>query len=140
MAPATAADAAVRQCGHTLHANSYATGGVGGIAWSLIPLQYLPPGLKPDHGRSAQRDADSTGIYFFTVKVQDSTGAYYTRQYSVAIYPPGVTPPLGLNIGPTLGPSLIGVNTFQMTASGGHAAVSLLLCAGRDGGAGHASA
>jgi hypothetical protein len=39
--------------------------------------------------------------------------------FYVSIYPTGGNPPLTLNFGPNIGSSLVGQNTFQLTASGG---------------------
>ncbi|MCX6629154.1 MAG: Ig domain-containing protein, partial [Candidatus Solibacter sp.] len=96
-----------------------ANGAVGSVTWSLMPFQYLPPGLSLTADGVLSGTPASTGTYYFTLKVQDSLGNWYTRQFNVVVYATGAPPPLALNYGPTRGPSLIGNITDQLTVTGG---------------------
>ena len=79
---------------------------------------YLPPGiaLSPDGTLSGTPTA--TGQFFFTLRAVDSVGNVATRGFGISIYPPGVTPPLNLPLGPTF-TLAIGSLVQQLSATGG---------------------
>jgi hypothetical protein len=95
------------------------TGATGAVTWSTIVPSMLPPGVTLSNGGVLSGTPTASGYYSFTIVATDSAGNTALRGYNVQIFPAGVNPPLGLNFGPTLGPNLIGVTTFQLTASGG---------------------
>ncbi|MDO8678503.1 MAG: carboxypeptidase-like regulatory domain-containing protein, partial [Acidobacteriota bacterium] len=95
-----------------------ATGGTGSLTWSVAPFNYLPPGLSLGASSGVLSGTPTaTGQFSFTVNVTDGSQTA-SRTFSVSIYPFGVTPPLGLNIGPNFSP-IIGRFTVQLAATGG---------------------
>ncbi len=102
------------------YSQTFATsGGTGTITWSLVPFNYLPPGLTLSNAGVLSGSPTQEGYYFFTITATDTAGHTRTFTPNVSIYPAGIVPPLQLNFGPNLGNYLIGVYNFQLTASGG---------------------
>ncbi len=80
---------------------------------------YLPPGLTLSSAGVLSGTPTTTGDYSFPVTITDAAGNRSWIQFSIQVFAAGQNPPLALNFGPTVGPSLIGTITRQLTASGG---------------------
>jgi hypothetical protein len=95
-----------------------ATGGTGSYLFSVAQFNYLPPGLQLDGTGLLHGTPTSTGSYFFTIQVDDGQ-FQVTRGFTINVYGLNQNPPLNLNIGPIIGPRLVGALTQQLTTTGG---------------------
>ncbi len=96
-----------------------ASGGTGALTWSLMPYNYLPPGLTLAPNGVLSGTPRGGGQFRFTVKVVDEANQSTTRYFILSIYPPGEAPPLSLSLGPNLGPYTYGSRQFSLLATGG---------------------
>jgi hypothetical protein len=101
-----------------------AQGGTAPYSWS-ISAGALPPGLGlgPSTG-TVSGTPSASGLFNFTVRVQDAVGAADTENYSIDVAPATPTPPALQIVSPTAGPLPDGAeNTVYgpqpITASGG---------------------
>ena len=95
-----------------------ASGGSGVRTWRLAPFNYLPLGLTLSSDGVLSGTPAGPGQFNFGVYVSDTGGNFAWQWFNVSIYPAGVYPPLGLNIGTNF-TSRLGV--FQLPLSQGHA-------------------
>ena len=99
-----------------------ATGGTGTITWSLDNSynqnSYLPPGLTVHANGTVDGTPTVSGQYWFRLRATDGAGAYLLWWINISIYPPGVVPPLNVQIGPFTNLTF-GQFTSQLQATGG---------------------
>ena len=69
-----------------------ATGGTGTLAWTLKPLNYLPPGLTLAANGVLSGTPIATGQYNFTLTVADGSSQNVARSFNVSIFPAPVVP------------------------------------------------
>jgi len=94
------------------------TGATGAVTFALSSGGILPTGVVLLNGVITGTPS-GIGIYNFTITATDSTNITVWKPYTLTVYPAGATPPLSLSFGPTIGPNSLGVQTFQLSASGG---------------------
>jgi large repetitive protein len=94
-----------------------ANGGSGTLTWSLLPFNYLPPGLTLNQDGTITGTPEFSGQFHFQVKVTDSTGNSGAIYLDISIYPAGLGPPLSLSIGPNF-ETRIGTFYLELAASG----------------------
>ncbi len=97
------------------------SGNVGAVTLGLALGSALPPGLSLNGTTGVINGTPgSTGYYSFSITLTDAAGnTWRTASFNISIYPVGGGPPLSLSFGPTLGPSIAGVITHELTATGG---------------------
>jgi sugar lactone lactonase YvrE len=95
-----------------------ATGGTGGLNWSLNANNYLPPGLSLSSSGVVGGTPTSEGQYFFNVTVTDANNNTATRGFDVSIYAAGGGPPITVTASATTTQPM-GVIQFALGASGG---------------------
>jgi large repetitive protein len=96
------------------------TGGIGTVTWSLTPYNnLLPPGFTLSPSGTLSGTPTQPGNFGFDLTATDSAGNTLIRFFNVQIFPAGTVPPLGLPLGPNLGPFVIGGVNLQLNASGG---------------------
>src|SRR5579883_3026466 len=98
-------------------------GTCGPLTWTLPPYSgpsqnILPPGLTLTSAGVISGTPTDPGLFSFNLVAQDTSYNFYLRRFSIAIYPFG-PPPLDLVLGPNLGPTVAGNQTFQLSATGG---------------------
>ncbi len=101
-----------------------ATGGTGGLTWTLVapnsdyPSNYLPPGLSLASNGVLNGTPTASGKFSFAVSVTDTAAHTLTRTFFISIYAAGTFPPIDLPIG-NLGNQFVGALTFSLAATGG---------------------
>lgn len=96
------------------------TGNAGPVTFALAPGSSLPAGLTLTPGGLISGTPAATGSFSFDVTLTDPAGnTWRTVNFRISIYPPGAAPPLYLDLGPELGPQMVGQLTYQLNASGG---------------------
>ena len=107
------------------------TGGTGTLTWSLLPGNYLPPGitLNPSTGQLTGSPT-LTGQFYFTVKVVDQDGNSRQPSYGINIYGKGQLAPLSVSSGPNLGTWNTGTDWIGLGINGGSGTYTYSLTSG----------
>jgi hypothetical protein len=105
------------------------SGGVGQITFSLFPVDPLPPGLALSGDGTLSGTPTHTGQFVFSVVMTDGSQSA-TAFYTLFVYAAGVTPPLDLSNGPSLGTFALGQQTINLSATGGVAPYTYSLTPG----------
>jgi hypothetical protein len=107
--------------GTAYNATLTATGGTGTIAWAVAFGNALPLGLMLASNGAISGTPTIAGQYNFNATATDGgTGLANSWNFSLAIYPAGAAPPVGISNGPNFGTFPIGSQEFALTASGGN--------------------
>lgn len=102
-------------------------GATGATTWSLMPFNYLPPGLGlsspgPNGAGRLSGTPTASGFFSFALKVTDAIASTLVQTYNVTIYPNNAYPnPNCDSLGPNLTFSL-GTLTSGLTCGAGGAA------------------
>ncbi len=109
-----------------------ATGGTTPLTWSLQPGTFLPPGLTLSSGGVISGTPGSTGQYFPTFVVTDSSNPANSSSasYVLNVYPAGGGPALVIQTGTNMGTWSVGYTQLQFVATGGTGAYTWSQTAG----------
>jgi hypothetical protein len=109
-----------------------ATGGTGTLTWSLLPGNYVPPGLKLATSSGVLSGTPTgTGQYFFQVIVKDTGGNEATVGYGMNIYGQSQLPPISVSNGPNLGTWNTGTDFIGLGVNGGNGTYTYSLVSGK---------
>lgn len=95
-------------------------GATGTATFTLVPGNYLPPGLTLNGAGLISGTPTEPGQFQFTIRASDTAGHILVRTGTLYIYPAGITPPVSITLGSNLGTWTIGEVQDALNASGGN--------------------
>jgi hypothetical protein len=106
-------------------------GATGSVTFTLLPGNYLPPGLSLNSATSLLSGTPTeSGQFWFTLEAADTAGHTLVRSLNIYIFPVGQTPPVSITLGSNLGIWTIGEVQDSLNASGGNGTYSWSLVSG----------
>ncbi len=107
------------------------TGGTGAVTWSVEPGYLLPDGMSLSADGVLSGTPASAGQYWIQLRATDATGASASWGFSLAIYPPGLFPPVSISTPTALGTYSIGRLQIELHAQGGNGSYTWNLLQGK---------